>query len=172
MTVGEWSSSASFDVVADPRRDLEPAALQAQYELAREIWLDLSRSHEMVEKINSVRAQIDGWTSRVEDEETTEAADAIVASLDDIEGRIRQPVLESSQDMLNFQPMLDNQLVNLCRVVEASPGYPTVASAEVFAQLGAELDGIESDLDEVLGTEVPKLEAMLEDADVPRIGTK
>ena len=172
MTVGEWSNTATFDVVADPRQNLDPAALQAQYELAREIWLDLSRSHEMVEMIASVRAQIEGWTSRVEDEETTEAANTIVASLDAIEGRIRQPVLESSQDMLNFQPMLDNQLVNLRSVVEAAPGYPTAASREVFASLEDELDGIESDLDEVLETEVPKLEAMLDDAGVPRIGTR
>jgi hypothetical protein len=124
----------------------------------------------MVEKVVSVRSQIEGWLSRTEDDEIVEAAASINEALDGIEGRVRQPVLESSQDMLNFPPMLDNQLVNLHSVVEASPGFPTEASREYFAELRAELDGIESDLDEILKVEVPKLEAILEEEGVPRIG--
>ena len=171
MTVGDWSESTTFNVFADPRQDLDPAAIQAQYDLAREIWLELSRSHEMVEKVVSVRSQIEGWLSRTEDDEIVEAAASINEALDGIEGRVRQPVLESSQDMLNFPPMLDNQLVNLHSVVEASPGFPTEASREYFAELRAELDGIENDFDQGMGTEVPRLEAMLEEEGVPRIGT-
>jgi photosystem II stability/assembly factor-like uncharacterized protein len=172
MTVGDWSSSASFGVVADPRQDLDPAVLQAQYELAREIWTDLSRAHEMVTEINTLRSQIEDWNSRIEEEETNDLASAILESLDDVEGRIRQTELSSSQDMLNFQPMLDNQFVHLRGVVEGSPGFPSASLRERFAELQAELGEIEAELDGVLTNEVAKLEALLEHDGVPRIGTE
>ncbi len=84
---------------------------------------------------------------------------------------IRQTALESSQDVLNFPAQLDNQFVYLKGIVEATPGFPAESSRERFDELRSELDGIEDELTEVLRTEVPKLEAMLDSAAVPRIDT-
>ena len=170
MTVGDWTDTSTFEVVADPRQDLDKAAVQARYELAREIWTELSQSHTFVERLGSVRDQIEGWTKRVDDEEIRTFAAGIIDDLDAIESRIRQTALESSQDVLNFPAKLDNQLVYLKGVVEETPGFPAESSRERFDELRSELDGIESDLDVVLNTRVPELEAMLVAAGVPRIG--
>jgi photosystem II stability/assembly factor-like uncharacterized protein len=172
MTVGEWSATESFDVVVDPRQEIEPEALEARYQLAREIWNELSRSHELIDTCATVRSRVEGWSERVDTEEFASLSAEVVERLDGVEGAIRQTKLESSQDMLNFTPKLDNQLVYLRSVVEAAPGHPTTASRERFAELQAELDGIETTLDTVLTNDVPKLEAMLEAMGVPRIGVE
>ena len=172
MTVGDWTDTSPFEVVADPRRDLDEAALQARYELAREIWTELSQSHTFVERLDSVRGQIEGWTKRVDDEEIRTFAAGIIDDLDAIESRIRQTALESSQDVLNFPAQLDNQLVYLKGIVEATPGFPAQSSRERLDELRSELKGIEDELNKVLSTEVPKLETLLESAAVPLIDTK
>ena len=172
MTVGDWTETASIEIVADPRLDLDPAAVEARFELAHQVWTELTRSHGLIERITTVRDQVESWADRVDDEAVDALAKEIAEVLDGIEGRLRQTKLESSQDMLNFPPKLDNQLVYLVSVVEDTPAFPTPASVERFAELTTELDGLEAEFDEVLGTALAELEAMLEEAGIPRIGTE
>jgi photosystem II stability/assembly factor-like uncharacterized protein len=172
MTVGDWSETKAFDVVADPRQDLNPAALDARFELAREIWNEVSRSHALVERIDSVRDQVKGWQDRVEDEEFKTLAGETAEALDAAEAKIRQSKLESSQDVLNFPSKVDNQLVYLMEVVESTPGFPAASSIERFDELRSEIDGIEGELDGILATQVPELEAMLVESGAPRIDTE
>ena len=171
MTVGDWSESSTFDVVADPRQDLDPAAVEARFELAHDIWDELSRSHTLIERIGSVRDQVEGWADRVDDEVFQALSGEVTDALDASESKLRQTELSSSQDMLNFPSKLDNQLVHLQGVVEATPGFPAQSSRERFDELRAELDGIEGELGEVLTTEVPRLEVMLDEFGTPRIDT-
>jgi photosystem II stability/assembly factor-like uncharacterized protein len=172
MTVGDWSETRTFDVVADPRQDLDPAALDARFELARAIWSEVSRSHALVGRIGSVRGQIAEWTDRFDDDGFKALAGETTEALDAIEARLRQTRLESSQDVLNFPSKLDNQLVFLQEVVESTPGFPAVSSIERFEQLRSELDGIGGELEGFLTTNVVQLEAMLEEAGVSRIGVE
>jgi hypothetical protein len=172
MTVGDWSETRAFEVVADPRQDLDPAALNARFELAREVWNELSRSHALVGRIDSLRTQVEDWTGRFDDEAFKTLAGETIAALDATEGELRQTKVESSQDMLNFPSKLDNQLVFLKGVVESTPGFPAASSIERFAELRSELDGIAEALDGILATKVVQLEAMLEEAGVPRIDTE
>ncbi len=172
LTVGEWSDTAELIVSPDPRQISDPAAVAARYELAREIWLELTGSHDLVRRLDSVRSQVRDWADRVDDNALDRLAEEVVGSLDAVEGRIRQRRLESTQDVLNFPPMIDNQLVYLKGVVESAPGFPTEASRERFAELKVELDAIEADLDAVLDEQVRQLEAMLDEAELARIDTK
>jgi hypothetical protein len=172
MSVGDWTATEVFEVLPDPRQDLDADALDARYKLARQIWQELTRSHEIIERAVSVRSQVGAWSARIDDEDAAALADEIVDRLEGVESSIRQTELQSSQDMLNFPSKLDNQLVYLRSVVEAAPGFPTAASRERFAELVAELDEVEGTLDAILGDDVPRLESLLENAGEPRIGVK
>jgi photosystem II stability/assembly factor-like uncharacterized protein len=172
MTVGEWTATEVFEVVADPRGGPDAEAIEAQYGLAREIWTELNRSHDLVRDAVEVRTQIEGWIERAEDDEFASLAEDSIEALDAVEGAVRQTALESTQDLLNFTPMLDNQLVHLMATVESTPGPPTVTSRERFVELVAELDGIEAELERILTADVQRLEAMLEEAGLPRIGVE
>jgi hypothetical protein len=145
--------------------------VEARFELAHEIWDELSRTHTLIERIGLVRDQVEGWADRVDDEEFQTVSGEIIEALDAFEGKLRQTELESSQDMLNFPSKLDNQFVHLQGVVGATPGFPAQSSLDRFDELRAELDGIEGEMDEVLTTEVPRLGKMLDELGTPRIDT-
>ncbi len=137
-----------------------------------EIWNEVSRSYALVERIDSVRDQVKGWQDRVDDEEFKTLAGETLEALDATEAKIRQTKLESSQDVLNFPSKVDNQLVYLMEVVESTPGFPAASSIERFDELRSEVDGIEGELDGILTTQVPELEAMLVESGAPRIDTE
>jgi hypothetical protein len=169
LTVGEWSDSATFEVVRDPRTEIPQEALEEQYELARNIWQALTRCHDAVGLIRDVRGQTTGTASRLDDEKVQQKVDELSDTLTEIERQLHQTKLESSQDVLNFPPQLDNQLVFLQSVVESTAGQPTVGSRERFQELNAELVRLETELNSVLETRLPEIERLLEETGAPRI---
>jgi len=166
LTVGEWNDTATFDVVQDPRTDVSQEAMVEQYELARAVWEELTRSHEAISRIRDVRGQVQSVAKRADSEAITEKADAIADSLTAIEEKLHQTKAESSQDILNFPPQIDNQLLYLQGVVESTVGAPTESAKGRFEELRTELDGLVADLDAVITGQLPELERMLEEEDV------
>jgi hypothetical protein len=166
LTVGAWSDVASFEVVQDPRTDVSQEAMVEQYELAKAVWEELTRSHEAISRIRDVRGQIQSVAERADDEAITEKAGAITNALTAIEENLHQTKAESSQDILNFPPQIDNQLLYLQGIVESTVGAPTVAVRERFEELQTELDGFVAELDAVIADRLPELERMLEEEDV------
>jgi hypothetical protein len=171
LTVGEWSDTVSFEVVPDPRLEFGRQEMIEGFELSRAVWSELTRSHDALVRARSVRAQAMASAELVDDEAVTAAVDDIARALTRIEDRIHQSKSESSQDVLNFPPRLDNQLVFLLNAVESSVGGPVAASRQRFDELSSELDALVAELDEVLDQRIPELERLLEAAAAPRIVT-
>lgn len=172
LTVGEWSETVSFEVVADPRLESSSEDTAARFELSRAIWAELTSSHDAVALARSVRSQVQQAAERVDSATVEAEATSIVEALTEIEDRIHQSKAESSQDVLNFPSRLDNQLVFLLSVVESSIGGPNDSTRERFEELSGELGGIVGVLDEVLRERIPAFEKLLDDADVPRISVR
>ena len=166
LSVGDWSDAADFEVVQDPRTDISQEDLVAQFELARSIWQDLTRSHDAIRKIRNVRSQVETVAERAGDEAVNEKAAAISAGLTAIEEKLHQTKAESSQDILNFTPRIDNHLLYLQGVVESAEGAPTAGSEALFEELRAKLGGLVAELDAVIADQLPELERLLADAGV------
>jgi hypothetical protein len=169
LTVGEWSDTESFEVVQDPRLDVGQEAMDAQYLLAKAVWQQLTRSHETIGRIREVRAQVETLAERVDDEGVTEKSDAIAEALTVVEEKLHQTKAESSQDILNFPPQIDNQLLYLQGVIESAVGAPAASSQQRFDELKAELDGYVAELDAILAEQLPELEQLIGETGAPRI---
>ncbi len=169
LTVGEWSRTASFEVVDDPRLRVEPQEHRDRFELARSIWLELGRCHDAIRDIRSVMGQLETVAERVDDVRVATAANELAAALTGLEEVLHQTRNESSQDVLNYPPQIDNQLVHLQAVVESAIGRPTEASRERFGELRTELDRIQEELDRLLGEDLPAFERLLSDVGVARV---
>jgi hypothetical protein len=89
-----------------------------------------------------------------------------------IEGRIYQVKNRSRQDPLNYPIMLNNKLAALAGVVEDGEAAPTEQSYAVFADLSQRLDRELAGLDQLLGTELPALNAKLAQAHLPAVERK
>jgi len=169
LSVGDWSETLSFEVVQDPRTDIPRRDLESRFELARAVWRELSRSHDAIRTIRDVRAQVEELAERIDDEAVTSAADEISDSLRSIEERLHQTKSKSSQDILNFPPQLDNQLLYLQGVVESALGAPTPSSVKRFEELRGELDSVHIELDTVLEQRLPDFERALAETGVARV---
>ncbi len=169
MTVGDWSKTTSFEVVQDPRLDVSQEAADQQFALASAIWREITRSHDAIKRIRKIRDQVETIAERMDDEAITEKAGEINEALTSIEEKMRQVKSEVGQDVLNFPPQIDNQLVYLQGVVESTVGAPLQSSRDRFTELETELNGYIADLDAIVEERVAEFEGMLEAADPPRI---
>jgi hypothetical protein len=169
LTVGDWSDTVRFEVVPDPRIEVEQEAIEAQFELSRDIWQALTRTHETITRIRDLRAQVEAVSGRADDENVTARAEEITQALTAIEEELTQVKNESSQDVLNFPPQLDNQLLSLQSVVESTLGPPLESSRQLFAALESELEAHIADLEAVVAEQLPELERLLEEAGAARV---
>jgi photosystem II stability/assembly factor-like uncharacterized protein len=169
LTVGEWNDTTTFEVVQDPRLDIPQEAMDEQYQLAKAVWEELTRSHDAIKEIRDVRGQVKAIAERGDNEAVTEQADAIAEALTAIEEKLHQVKTESSQDILNFPPQIDNQLLYLQGVVEATLGAPNQASRDRFEELKTQLDGYIAELDTVVAAQLSEFEQLLEEAGVSRV---
>ena len=71
-----------------------------------------------------------------------------------IEERLHQTKSESSQDVLNFPPRLDNQILTLLGVVGGSEARPTDGAAARYEELRGELDDLLAELEAVFAGEL------------------
>ncbi len=159
-------------MVQDPRTDISQEAFDEQYALAKEIWQELTRSHEAVARLRDVRGQIETVAERADDEAVTQKAEEIADALTAVEEKIHQAKAESGQDILNFPSKIDNQLLYLQGVVESAEGAPNPSSKERFAELKSALDGYIAELDAVIEEQVPEFEKMLEEVNAPRVAVE
>ena len=173
LSLGDEVQEVQFEVRGDPRLTTTPEEYLAQFELADRIWQSLTDSHSLLEAARDVRAQITGLTTRLEslgsDDDLAEAAARADEALASIEDRIYQGKTESSQDVLNFPPRLDNQLLGLLGIVGTGDSGPTAGQVARFEDLLAELESIRSDFTRVLEDEVGAFAALVEAKQIPTV---
>ncbi len=157
LTLGGTSQTRSFNILADPRLEAGAGDLVAQYDLARNIWRSVSLSHSAWKQVLDVRLQVNDLVRRLggrAEGGIEAAAKALLERLVGLEARIHQTRAEASQDVLNFPPGLDNQLIALMGVVESADARPTDGAAARYAELEAELGGVLADLDRAIAAEL------------------
>jgi len=173
LTVGDWSSTRSLELLPDPRLDLTVADQSAQFELMLRIRKSLQDSHQAVERIRSVRAQLEDTAERGEEagfgDDLPELADSVAARLTRIENDLVQTKSESGQDPLNYPPKLDNQLAYLYGYVGFSDGSPTAGAAARYSDLEAELEAYLRELEEVLAGPVADFNELLRARGAPAV---
>jgi photosystem II stability/assembly factor-like uncharacterized protein len=173
LTVGQWTSTVPFEVRPDPRSKASPQDRDAAFRLARDAWREVNRTHAAVKKIQSARQQVDDLVSRLEaagrGEGVADAAKPVKEKLTAIEETLWQPKNQASQDVLNFPPQLDGQLLYLENVVESARGRPTAQTQARFAELKAQLDGHLAELDRVLATELAAFNKVVEGKSAPPV---
>ena len=173
LSIGDWSDTTSFEVLKDPRLTTSQADFESQYELSQQIWESLTESHAAISQLRDVREQVTNLTERLEavdqGEGLAEAAEKCKETLTGIEETIYQTQSESSQDILNFPPMLDNQLLALLDIVQSADAAPTDGAYERYRDLRAELDAVKSQLQKVMDTEVAEFSELVAGKKVPAV---
>jgi photosystem II stability/assembly factor-like uncharacterized protein len=165
LTLGDSSQTVSFRVEADPRIDTSQGDFDAQFALTKSIWQSLSDSHTALGNIRDIRGQVEDIEKRLaaigKGEGLEEASKAVNDSLSEIEKKIYQTRNEAGQDILNYPPKLDNQLIGLMMVVETADARPTDGAMQFYQELVEELEGYEAEIDAVVGSELAAFDELV-----------
>jgi photosystem II stability/assembly factor-like uncharacterized protein len=180
LGVGGQTYTASFALRPDPRVSATQADFQAQLALLLRIRDKLSDTHDAINRLRSVRRQVEDWVQRAEAlsdggsaaESVRSAAKGLLEKLDAIEEELIQRRARVQQDQLNFPTRLNAKLAGLSSVVASADGAPTRQAYDVFHDLSMRIDHQLIQLQEVLEKDLGALNEVIRTSDIPPIAAR
>jgi hypothetical protein len=173
VTANGETQTQSFVLRRDPRLiGVSDADLRAQFALARDINTTVAQANDAVIRIRVIRDQLQKRIGAAPSPSLAQETSLVLRQLGTIEESLYQTRNRSGQDPLNFPIRLNNRLAALQRSVETGDARPTTAAYTVFNELSADLDRQLSLLDQVLKTDLPKVNAVLKAASQPPVMDK
>ena len=173
LRVGEETFAQSLEVLPDPRLDVTQEQLEAQHALLLSIRDKLSETHEGINRIRSLRQQVDEWARRGSGtagaERIAEAASALKEHLAAIEGELTQVKARAQIDRLKYPVKLNGKLAGLAANVASADEQPTQQAHAVQGHLAGQVDSHLGRLQEVMDEELPLFTNLLEELEVPLV---
>jgi photosystem II stability/assembly factor-like uncharacterized protein len=174
LTVGDWSTTQSFELLKDPRITTSDAHFAEQFELLIDIRDKLSEIVTGVNTIRSLKRQLGEWTTRLDADESAAnvitKAKAITEQLAAVENQLVQVEFTSDGDTLNYREMLFEKLSELPPVVASADTRPTTQSYAVFQKLGGQADAQLAALAALIDGDLARLNTQLGELGVSIIG--
>jgi hypothetical protein len=177
LSVGGQAYTAAFELLRDPRVSATQADFEAQFSLLLRIRDKLSETHDAINRLRSIRQQVEEWVRRAEgvsDAQTAakaigQAATGIKEKLTAIEDELIQSRARVQQDQLNFPSRLNAKLSALTSVVASADGAPTRQAYDVFQEFSTRIDQQLIQLQEVLEKDVVALNELIRTSELPVI---
>jgi len=176
LTVGEWSETRPLAVALNPSVETTVAELREQYDLGKQVATEIELLFDALSDLRDVKVQSAEIVARIEkakggeeNEEIAAAAKALDEKLTEIEEKITQVKSKSSQDPINFPPMIDNQLTTLYGYIVRSDHPPTAGAYQRFDDLKPELASLRAELQEVVASDVAAFNELVAGLDLPPV---
>jgi photosystem II stability/assembly factor-like uncharacterized protein len=161
LTVDGQAHATPIVVKKHPLRDVSDADLAYQYELASRIRDKVDEANNAVIRIRRIKADITERTKDADDE-VKRAAAQLTSSLAAVEENIYQVRNQSNQDPLNYPIKINNRFASLLRVATTGEGRPTSNVEPIFNDIMSELKVETDKLQQVITTQLPPLNRMLQ----------
>lgn len=167
-----------FKIGIDPRLvedGITEDFLHEQFKLSTRVRDKVSEANMSVITIRSIREQVNKALEKVSARRKAEIqalADQLMKPLSMVEEEVYQVRNRSSQDPLNYPIKLNNKIAALMGIIESADHRPTDQTYQVFDELSKELDAQLAKMNEVLKTELPRLNAALRREKVPEVDPK
>ena len=173
LEVAGDSQTQTFTLLKDPRVAASQADFEAQFALSIKIRDKLSEIHDCVNKLRSIRQQVDEWVSRATGhaaaEAVTQAAGALEEKLAAIEGTLTQVEYKGARDRLNLPAKLNAKLAELTNVVAAADFAPPQQAHHVFHDFTGRIDPQLQRFEEVVEQDVSAFEHLILELGIPAI---
>jgi len=173
LTVAGKSQTAPLHLGIDPRTKGGDGALQKQIALAMNVNDRISQLHQAVNEIREVKSQIKNLHAKFDDdskvEGALEAADAMEKKMSDVEQHLIQVNMKGSEGNLAFPSMLNERFDAFSHVIESADTEPTQPQVDAFHTLSTGLDEQLKKWNAIKQDELPKVSAMIKQADLPAL---
>jgi photosystem II stability/assembly factor-like uncharacterized protein len=161
LAAGGQTVTQTFEISPDPRTGASQADYQAAFDLQTKIHGKISELNTAVNKLRSIRKQVDTWIERVKDERVEQAANELKDKLREVEDPLIQWRAKSSQDTLNFPVMLNAKLTALGTMVGGAEAKPTKQMHDVYNDLSGRVDPQIQRLHEIVEQDVAAFNALI-----------
>ncbi len=149
LIAGEDTMSQAFNLILDPRLDLQENELQAQHDFLADIILGMDSMNNCIREIRSLRADLEKAKSRIEDSSLVAQIVQILEASESIEKALYQTKNRSPQDPLNFPIRLNNKYGHVGALASIGFQAPTQA-----------MYGVKEELEQSFYTEIEKWEKL------------
>jgi hypothetical protein len=166
LTVNGQTLTQRFEVLKDPRVRATDAEIREAFALAKQAHDLLTRVHDAVLRLRVVRAQAEGWASRVGIPAIKSAAAALARTLTAVEEELIQV---RSENPRMFPPKLNTRIATVIPLIEYSDAAPTQALRDLTADLARRAEVELARLARVLMEDVARFNALCKDAGVAAI---
>ena len=142
LTAGGQTDQETLVVVKDPRVVGGDDAIRAKSDLSMQVYRDQDTLHRAVNDIRAAKAELAALHTRTPPlpADVLAEGDAIAGRASDIEGRMMQVKIKSSEGSLLFPVMLNEQLYAFAATLEDADTAPTVQETTTYASLHSQLE--------------------------------
>ena len=170
LTVGDEVLTTNAELKQDPRTTASAADLKTQFDFLMAANKKLSEVNSQIEKIRNTRKQLGELRSHAKDNKAiVDAAKALDKKMTAIEEALYQTKNKSPQDPLNYPIRLNDKLAGVASSADSGDFAPTAQQRAVYAQLAEKIDAELAKLKEVWDKDVPALNKLVKESDVPAI---
>ncbi len=170
LRVGDATLTQSFEVVNDPRVRASLADLQEQHALLLRIRDKISDAHTAVNRLRSVREQIEAWQKRAADKpEIAAGAAALLEKLAAIEDALILPGEQKVTYGLIARSRLNEALASVIAIVGSADARPTTQAYALVDHYAAQIDAQIAALEMALSTDLAALNLTIRAAELAPI---
>ena len=174
LEAGSRSMTETFDIVKDPRVSSTQADFNAQFQLLMKVRDRLSETHDAVNRLRSVKKQVDEWVQRTQHHSpaaasVSDAATALTDKLSAIENELVQADFRGAGDRLDLPARLNRKLAEVTAVVASADFAPPKQAYEVFESVSSRITPHLQRLDEVIDQDVAQFINLINELDIPAI---
>ena len=168
-------ATRKFEIRKDLRVTVADEDFAAQFDLLMKINKKVTETHDAINTIRDIRAQINGllgkFTDTLKVKPIKEIAKPITDTLTSVEEELVQTKAKSGQDLLNFPMKLNNKLAALTPTIASADSRPTKQSQEAFTDISSRSDIQLNRMKKAL-EKLPALNQAVKDADIPAVKEK
>jgi photosystem II stability/assembly factor-like uncharacterized protein len=176
LTVEGKSQTVPLELKRDPRTTASPEDVRKQFELEQKIASRLNIAHKSVNQLRSLRAQVEAMNKKYAAVDAwaplKSLAEDLLKKLTVLEENLVQTKVKSTEGLLNFPTMPDEQLISLSWVVDAGDAAPTRGQVEVFDLVSRKIEEQLSKWDGIISQDLLNLNRMAEKQKLPLLDTR
>jgi photosystem II stability/assembly factor-like uncharacterized protein len=166
LEVGGETQTQSFSIVPDNRLPVTAEDLKAQYDLKVKLRDEISKAHEALNSLESIREQVEAWTARANDEEISAAAEALKEKISQQEDKLR---ISPRTQAKGGENGLREKLAVLSLAIDESDHAPTAQAYEVYNNLSEDLVSVGHAVSQLVNNDVGAFVEQLKSKGIPLI---
>ena len=173
LSVDGTEQTREFQIVKDPRVAASQADFDSQFDLHISIRDKLSETHDSINKLRSIRRQVEEWEQRGAGRPSADVISASAASLKEhlsaVEDELIQVGYKGARDRLHLPVKLNRKLAELIAVVSNADFDPPQQAYQVFEDLSSRIDTQLTSLQGTMDQEVERFTNLVHEMQIPAI---